>query len=536
MNTIHGQDVVRCRLCSNPVEWHCNLCHMDLCLSCTQIHMQNKTKNHEIVEFINRREEHTLPMCNFHNKKRCEMYCKDCNEPTCVLCMISSHQNHEIKEIEEVMKDIKQQVIVDLTELEDIIAPKYNKITCGRLTEDFDNIISNIQDQEDKICKAVHKIGQTLRDKMKEQKRDLEDNNNAMQYMTTEAEKELNEIIHNCRSVLTSVDALAITTYNSRNESFRYRFPEVGPTCPIFSPGMVIEDQIQEMFGEFQGQTSTQSIPKNITGNPICLNLIKSPYGLDFARWEIACTGTEQFWISGNDRKIHQIDKCGNILETVSVKAANDVSSLSINKQLGLLFVVRWPETKVYKYESNRVTTFLNLSDWCPRGLCHTVNDNLLVSMRSLDKRRSRIVRYIGTTETQIMENDNHGKPLFSVGERNVLKLADNRNGDICVSDFAGKNVVVVDVCGDLRFKYKGNITKRTNYKPFQPSHIVTNDIQQILVADLPNDIVHIIDSDGNFIRYIEYPCRGGMSIDTDCNLVVGEEGTGIIRLIKYIE
>lgn len=290
------------------------------------------------------------------------------------------------------------------------------------------------------------------------------------------------------------------------------------------------------MFGELQGQTSTLSIPKNIIGNPICLNLIKSPYGLDFALWEIACTGKEQFWISGNDRKIHQIDKFGNILETVSAKDANDVSSLSINKQLGLLFVVRWPDTKIYKYESNRVTTFLNLSDWCPRGLCHTVNDNLLVSMRSLDKKRSRIVRYTGTIETQIIETDSQGKQLFSVGERYVLKLADNRNGDICVSDFAGKNVAVVDVCGDLRFKYKGNITKRTHYKPFQPSHIVTNDTQQILVEDFPNDIVHIIDSDGRFICYIEYPCNGGMSIDTDCNLVVGEEETGIIRIIKYIE
>lgn len=101
------------------------------------------------------------------------MYCKNCNEPTCVLCMIGSHQNHEIKEIEEVIKDIKQQVIVDLKELEDIIAPKYNKITKGRLTKDFDDIISNIQDQEDKICKAMHKIGQTLRDKMERTKKRL---------------------------------------------------------------------------------------------------------------------------------------------------------------------------------------------------------------------------------------------------------------------------------------------------------------------------------------------------------------------------
>lgn len=156
--------------------------------------------------------------------------------------------------------------------------------------------------------------------------------------------------------------------------------------------------------------------------------------------------------------------------------------------------------------------------------------------MRSLDKRRSRVVRYSGTTETQIIKTDSQGKQLFSVGERYVLKLADNKNGDICVSDFAGKNVVVVDVCVNLRYKYKGNITRRTHYKPFQPSHILTNDTQIILVANFSNDIIHIIDNDGNFIRYIEFPCKGGLCLDYHHNLVVGEEKTGIIRIIKYLE
>lgn len=83
-----------------------------------------------------------------------------------------------------------------------------------------------------KFANLVHRIGKKLRDKMIEQKRDFDDNN-AMQYMAAEAEKELIVIIHNCRSVLKSVDALAITTYISRNESFRYRFTEL-PICPIF--------------------------------------------------------------------------------------------------------------------------------------------------------------------------------------------------------------------------------------------------------------------------------------------------------------
>lgn len=47
---------------------------------------------------------------------------------------------------------------------------------------------------------------------------------------------------------------------------------------------------------------------------------------------------------------------------------------------------------------------------------------------------------------------------------------------------------------------------------------------------------MHIIDCDGNFIRYIEYPCSGGISVDADHNLVVGELTTGNIRIIKYLE
>lgn len=47
---------------------------------------------------------------------------------------------------------------------------------------------------------------------------------------------------------------------------------------------------------------------------------------------------------------------------------------------------------------------------------------------------------------------------------------------------------------------------------------------------------MHIIDCNGNFIRYIEYPCSGGISVDADHNLVVGELTTGNIRIIKYLE
>lgn len=179
--------------------------------------------------------------------------------------------------------------------------------------------------------------------------------------------------------------------------------------------------------------------------------------------------------------------------------------------------------------------TLLELSNWHPRGLCHAVNGDLLISMRSLNEAQSRVMRYSGSTESQVFETDIRGKPLFSVHSNKVLHLTENGNGDICVADYAGLAVVVVNSSGILRFRYEGsNIPNVKNYT-FKPVHIVNDEKYHILINNESNNNVHIIDSDGNFIRYIGYPCNGGISVDTDHNLVVGAV-TGKIRIIKYLE
>ena len=127
------------------------------------------------------------------------------------------------------------------------------------------------------------------------------------------------------------------------------------------------------------------------------------------------------------------------------------------------------------------------------------------------------------------------GRPLFSVEDRSMLLLTENGNKDICVADYGGESVVVVDASGILRFKYKGNIFQKSQYKSFKPSKIANDGNWHILVNDISNDIVHVIDSDGNFIRYIEYPCNGGLSVDQNSNLLLSEKDTGKIRIVKYL-
>lgn len=104
------------------------------------------------------------------------------------------------------------------------------------------------------------------------------------------------------------------------------------------------------------------------------------------------------------------------------------------------------------------------------------------------------------------------------------------------MADYAGQAVVVVNSSGMLRFRYKADIKIKAKNSTFNP-YCIDNDIKlHILINDDLNSIFHIIDCDGNFIRYIEYPCNGGVSLDCGHNLVIGNFKTGLIKIIKYLE
>ena len=145
MATAQGQDIIRCQLCRNPVEHYCNLCHVDLCFNCILTHMADKTKRHEIVEFVNRKEGPVLPECNSHDKTLCETFCNDCHEPTCVLCVTTTHNKHDIIDIKSIIENLKKRIAADVEEMENTTLPKYKK--------DFG--IVNSSKEFDKITNAI---------------------------------------------------------------------------------------------------------------------------------------------------------------------------------------------------------------------------------------------------------------------------------------------------------------------------------------------------------------------------------------------
>ena len=151
--------------------------------------------------------------------------------------------------------------------------------------------------------------------------------------------------------------------------------------------------------------------------------------------------------------------------------------------------------------KNTNIDLLVRLRGWLPLYVCGTSSTDLLVIMISDDEKKSKVVRYSGFTETQSIQTDDFGHPLYST-TNDPKDLSENRNLDICVADYSGGAVVVVSAAGKLRYRYTGppSATRR----PFQPLGIATDSRGRILVSEYRYHSIHIVDQNGQFLCYID--------------------------------
>jgi streptogramin lyase len=141
----------------------------------------------------------------------------------------------------------------------------------------------------------------------------------------------------------------------------------------------------------------------------------------------------------------------------------------------------------------------------------------------------SKVVRYSGSKQVQIIQYDGNGRPLYT--DHKPKHICESSNLDICVSDYPARAVVVVNQFGKLRFRHIGHPSNTEDPEPFYPMGIATDSQSHILIADWDNDRIHIIDQDGQFIRYIcDLRRPYGLCIDIRDNIFVAECDTSKVK------
>ncbi|XP_061167505.1 uncharacterized protein LOC133176399 [Saccostrea echinata] len=249
--------------------------------------------------------------------------------------------------------------------------------------------------------------------------------------------------------------------------------------------------------------------------------------------WRIS-VWNKRIFISGDEKSIKSIDQTTHgykdELETLSGNSPDDFSITD----LGEIIYADWQERRIFHLQNDQVDTMINLGGWKPWALCCSDTGDILVAMRSDDARRARVVGYQGFTKTREYCLDSKGRRLYG----SPIFIAENKNGDVCVSDAHYNRVTVVDLKGIFKFYYSGQQMLR-KYPTFYPKGITTDSQCHILVADQQNNCIHIVDRIGQLVSFItdisldEPYC---LCVGKADELFVGEYHKGHIKKLRYMQ
>ncbi|XP_061194257.1 uncharacterized protein LOC133202444 [Saccostrea echinata] len=556
-----AQDVLRCDLCETAVvQMHCDTCLVNLCKACVGEHMlSDESKKHEVVKFSLRKSTPLYPGCKSHDKERCEMYCNQCDIPVCNSCLASKqHLGHELSKILQVLEKKKYTIIRERIELNDTIYPTYHVIA-----SDVQNRMSQLEKEYEDLSTAITKHGMDCYreiDKLVKKLKAEVDQMKSTQFKTLQKHlDEINKKISNIQDDIKSTE-FAIDTYDmsellsvTSNVHMYRKLPEkLVPSLPKFIPGKILG----EIFGTLTSSSLTSdehgysmttihkstdaaSSPpvKQLLDEPQTIINIRTGYGHPY---NVACLSDEEIWASGtgNLMKLFSINELEEPqqLKSIRTKSGNSPSDIAVTKS-GDLVYTDYDDRTVNFVNNEKTKNVIRLRNWKPRSVCGTSSGDLLIIMESDDDKQIKVVSYSDFAEKQTIQFDDVGKPLYSTGSYDRF-ITENRNLDICVSDSGAKAVVVVNQAGKLRFRYTGHSrTTSSNNEPISLRGIITDSQSHILTADYNNDCVHIIDQDGQFLRYIDcviYPW--GLCTDTNDNLFVVQWGSRHVKKIKYLQ
>ncbi|XP_062575485.1 uncharacterized protein LOC134237396 [Saccostrea cucullata] len=555
-----AQDVMRCDLCETAVvQMHCDTCLVNLCKACVGEHFSaDLSKPHAIVDFNDRKSTPLYPGCKFHNKQQCTMYCNQCGISVCTKCLASDqHLGHKLSEILQVVDEKKEKILKEQTELNEIIYPTYQDIA-----SDVQNRMSQLEKEYGDLSTAITKHGEDWHreiDKLVQKlKAEVDEMKNTQLQTLQKHLDEINKTMSDIKDEIHSIDLTEDSNNISKLFSItinveRYRnLPQkILPSLPKFVPGR-INEELGKIFGTLSPSTLTldkhgysmktiQKSPEAGSSPPVkqLLDEPETVTTIDIGYvylYNVTCLSDEEIWTSGDGKtmKLYSINQ-GSLLKSITTKSGNSPYDIAVTK-IGDLVYIDNSDRTLNIVKNAKIEEVIRLQNWKPQGVCSTSSGDLLVIMYSNDNIQTKVVRYSGSTEKQTIQFDDQGKPLYSSGG-NFKYITENKNLDICVSDNIARAIVVVNQAGKLRFRYTGHTPAQKN-KPFSPRGITTDSQSHILTADDYNDCVHIIDQEGQFLRYIDcgLSVPRGLCTDTNDNLFVAQFRKQEVKKIKYLQ
>ncbi|XP_078340732.1 uncharacterized protein LOC144627477 [Crassostrea virginica] len=546
-----AQDVARCDLCKTAIaQSYCDFCHFNLCKPCIGEHISDEYDKHKIVPTHKRKSTLIYPKCGTHPNKTCKYQCKDCHISICSDCIASKQHNkeHAFIKLEELFNTKKRRMRRVTEDLEKQFLPAYEDIAndlelqIASLDGEYKTLTTAMSKQREEIYREVDNAFNQMEkeiDEIKVKHRSI-------------LQKHLDEIKQSLSLMVQTLDALnkmeesnevsPTINYSCKTEEISKLPPKVNVSMPKFIPNQKKREELCSLIGKLTPLSTTleervftakkpNTSVRELLDKPDIISTIKTGHKYICS---VTCLNEEQVWTSGETADIKCLSIQMVLQKTIKTKSGVMPRDIVVETTGTLLYCDLNTRT-VYKVKNDQTEEIITLQGWRPNNLCVTSSGDHLVTVYSDDWTQSKVVRYSGSTIKQTIQFDDKGQPLYS-GYGYTKYIRENRNQDICVADWGAGAVVVVNQAGKLRFRYAGHPSPTKN-QPFKPYGITTDSQCLILIADFENHCIHIVDTDGQFLRYIDncgLQNPYGLCVDNNDSLFVCEYCKGIVQKIRY--
>lgn len=205
-----------------------------------------------------------------------------------------------------------------------------------------------------------------------------------------------------------------VCSYKSRNAELSRLPPKVIVNIPIFSSKKIKTEQLHERIGVLSECFITrnnkiesiqlQSFPfdKEIlhtAKRSSDLNTVYEPL------YTVNCLSDEEMWIHGQNNIMTLYNIYGETLNSIVTKSGFGPWNIALTKTGNFLYTDINDKT-VNLVKNKEVHQMIKLQGLVPLFLCSTSSDDLLVTMYCAISKRTKIVRYHGYIERQIIQVD----------------------------------------------------------------------------------------------------------------------------------
>nr|XP_022289782.1 uncharacterized protein LOC111101546 [Crassostrea virginica] len=263
----------------------------------------------------------------------------------------------------------------------------------------------------------------------------------------------------------------------------------------------------------------------------------------------ISCVTPDRVWVSDNNNLILTDTATGKQLHSVEHSLDSWNGKHTMNCEGELIYIDN--EYNIIKLcnDMKTTTTLIKHTDttWRPRCVyCSPSSGDLLVAMCREDTHTGtetytytgKVMRYdnTGKYKQTIPHDDNTPHTLYVY----PYFITENNNGDVLVSDWVRRAVVVTSGEGVHRFSYTG---PPSGSGQFRPRGICTDVMSHILVSDHLTSTVQMLDRDGQFLSYVltrqtsgMYYKPDGLSYDVTTHAVcVGSDDNNTMSVCRHI-